>query len=297
MIQMATRRFCVCRKSFFTGERILRSAVWSGAALTVGAVLCVILFVLVRGIPCLSIERLTDGYSLLPGSEKTGLLPMLLNTLYTVAVTLFFAIPPGVGCAVYLACYAGNGAFPEMIRFSVGVLSGFPSVLFGLFGCTVFCSALGLQTSLLAGCLTMALCVLPTIVRTAEEALSAVPEELEEGALALGAGKAAVIRTILLPGALPGILTGVSLSAGKIIGESAVFLFTAGFSYQMPRGVVSHLLESGRTLTLHLYQLARESGSEEATQGAFAAAAVLLILIFLLNRLTGLCRRMGKRRR
>ena len=291
------RRFCFFRGKIPTKENVLRITVWAGAAVTVGTVLCVILFVLVRGIPCLSLERLTDGYSLLPGSEKTGLLPMLLNTLYTVAVTLTFAIPPGVGCAVYLACYGGNGAFPEMIRFSVGVLSGFPSVLFGLFGCTVFCSALGLQMSLLAGCLTMALCVLPTIIRTAEEAIAVVPAELEEGALALGAGKVTVIRTILLPGALPGIMTGVSLSAGKIIGESAIFLFTAGFSYQMPRGVISHLMESGRTLTLHLYQLARESGSEEATEGAFAAAAVLLLLIFLLNRLTNLCRRMGKRRR
>ena len=287
----------IYQKTAAPRERLFRIIVWVGAGITVSAVLCVIVYILIRGVPCLNWERLTTGFSQMPDSTERGLLPMLLNTLYTVAVTLLLALPPGIGCAVYLNCFAGRNTFSEAVRFSVGVLSGLPSVLFGLFGYTLFCAALGLQTSLLAGCLTMALCVLPMIIRTVEEALAAVPRELPEGALALGAEKSTVIRTILLPGALPGILTSVTLAAGKITGESAVFLFTAGMSYKMPRGAFSHLMESGRTLTLHLYQLARESGTEEAMDGAFAAAAVLLFLVLLLNRLAALCRRLEKRRR
>lgn len=264
-------------------DLLLKGCVYGAAALTFTVMLGIMGYILARGIPQLTWGFLSRGYSELDPDQK-GILPMLVNTLYVVGVTLLIAGPIGIGSAVYLTQYARQGRFVRMVRITTEVLSGIPSILFGLFGYTVFCQLLRLQTSILAGCLTMALCVLPTVIRTTEEALLAVPRAYQEGALALGAGKLRVILGIVLPGALPGILTAVVLAMGRIVGESAALLFTAGMSYGMPEGFFSHVMDSGRTLTLHLYQTAREASTPDAMNLAFGTAAVLLLVVFVLNR-------------
>ena len=219
------------------------------------------------------------------------MLPMIINTLYIVVITLLIVTPIGIASAIYLTQYARQGKLVKTIRFTTEVLSGVPSIVFGLFGYTVFCVMMGMGYSILAGCLTMTICILPTIVRTTEESLLAVPESYKEGALALGAGKTRVVLGMVLPCAMPGILTAVILGMGRIVGESAALLFTSGIATNMPDGVLSHVMSSGRTLTLHLYQTATEATDPAAFQIAYATAAVLLILVFILNRLAGLLSR------
>lgn len=278
------------------GDVLLKGCVYGAAALTFTVLLGIMGYLLFRGLPQLSWGFLSRGYSEADPSQN-GILPMLINTLYVVGVTLLIAGPIGIGSAIYLTQYARQGRFVRMVRFTTEVLSGIPSILFGLFGYTVFCQLLRLQTSILAGCLTMALCVLPIIIRTTEEALLSVPRAYRDGALALGAGKLRVVLGIILPGALPGILTAVVLAMGRIVGESAALLFTAGMSYAMPQGIFSHVMDSGRTLTLHLYQTAREASTPDAMDTAFGTAAVLLILVFALNRAAWLLTKMVKRGR
>lgn len=265
-------------------EALLSGLIWGCAALTVAVLLGILLYVLARGLPHIRWEFLTGVYSARDPAGG-GILPMLLNTLYIVLLTLAIVTPLGLGGAVYLTQYAKQGRLLSAIRFTTELLAGIPSVLFGLFGYTLFCVGLGLGTSLLAGSLTMSLVVLPTMIRTTEESLLTVPRGYQEGALALGAGKLRVILGITLPCAVPGILTAVVLGMGRIVGESAALLFTSGMGYEMPRGVFSHIFDSGRTLTLHLYQTAKQAASPEAFDTAFATAAVLLLLVFLLNRL------------
>lgn len=271
-------------------DGVLKACIFTATGLTVAILLGILLYILIRGVPYLSWGFLTNAYSETNSALK-GILPMLLNTLYIVVITLLIAAPIGIGSAIYLTQYAKQGRLVRAIRFTTEVLSGIPSILFGLFGYTVFCTLFRLQTSILAGCLTMTLCVLPTIIRTTEEALLAVPASYREGAMALGAGKFRVIVGIVLPCAMPGVLTAVILAMGRIVGESAALLFTSGVSYNMPSGPFSHIFESGRTLTLHLYQTAREASSEDAMHIAFATATVLLIVVFLLNRLASLLSR------
>lgn len=282
------------QKKIRVSDGLLKAAVYTAAALTFLVLIGLMGYLLVRGLPELSWRFLSRTYSEIdPG--QTGILPMLINTLYVVGVTLLIAGPVGVATAVYLTQYAKQGRFVEMVRFATEVLAGIPSILFGLFGYTVFCQLLRLGTSLFAGCLTMTLCVLPTIIRTTEEAFLAVPRPYLQAAMALGAGKLRVILGILLPNAMPGILTALVLTVGRVVGESAALLFTAGMSYGMPRGIVSHVFESGRTLTLHLYQTAREASTPDAMNTAFGTAAVLLLLIFLLNRIAWLLGRVFRK--
>ena len=177
---------------------------------------------------------------------------MIINTLYIVVITLLIAAPIGISSAIYLTQYAKQGRLVRSIRFTTEVLSGIPSIIFGLFGYTVFCILFRLQVSILAGCLTMAICILPTIVRTTEESLLSVPTSYKEGALALGAGKLRVILGIVLPCAMPGVLTAVILAVGRIVGESAALLFTSGIGYSMPRGFFRQIMTSGRTLDVAL---------------------------------------------
>ena len=218
--------------------------------------------------------------------DQKGILPMIINTLFIVVITLLIAVPIGLSSAIYLTQYAKQGRLVRSIRFTTEVLSGIPSIIFGLFGYTVFCILFRLQVSILAGCLTMTICILPTIVRTTEESLMAVPTSYKEGALALGAGKLRVILGIVLPCAMPGVLTAIILAVGRIVGESAALLFTSGIGYSMPKDFFRQIMTSGRTLTLHLYQTAREASTPDAMNIAFGTAAVLLILVFLLNCLT-----------
>lgn len=278
------------RKTRRPGDKALAFCIYLAAALTVCILVGIIGYILVKGVPHISWSFLSTSFSALD-EGRNGILPMIIKTLYIVVITLLIVTPIGIASAIYLTQYARQGKLVKTIRFTTEVLSGVPSIVFGLFGYTVFCVMMGMGYSILAGCLTMTICILPTIVRTTEESLLAVPESYKEGALALGAGKTRVVLGMVLPCAMPGILTAVILGMGRIVGESAALLFTSGIATNMPDGVLSHVMSSGRTLTLHLYQTATEATDPAAFQIAYATAAVLLILVFILNRLAGLLSR------
>lgn len=268
-------------------DTVLKILINSAAAITVLVLAGIILYILINGLPYINWDFLSKPYSETDMSLR-GILPMLINTLYIVAITLLIATPVGIASAIYLTQYAKQGRLVRCIRFTTEVLSGIPSIIFGLFGYTIFCIMFRMGTSIIAGCLTMTICILPTIVRTTEESLLAVPGSYKEGALALGAGKLRVIMGIVLPCAMPGILTAVILGMGRIVGESAALLYTSGMAYNMPSDVLSHIGGAGRTLTLHLYQSAKQANTPDAFNVAFATAAVLLILVFCLNLLANL---------
>lgn len=294
----ALERPSLYRKRRSPSDLILKILIYAAAAVTVVTLAGILLYILVNGLPYVSWKFLSTPYS--PSNEEMrGILPMIINTLYIVAITLLIATPVGISSAIYLTQYARQGRLVKTIRFTTEVLSGIPSIIFGLFGYSVFCILFRLNTSILAGSLTMTLCILPTIVRTTEESLLAVPAAYKEGAMALGAGKLRVVLGIVLPCAMPGVLTAVILAMGRIVGESAALLYTSGLAYYMPKpgveGAFNQILQSGRTLTLHLYTTAMESTSPDSFQIAFATASVLLLLVFLLNLLAGLLSRALKK--
>ena len=280
--------FSLYTKKKRPSDLLLKIAIYGAAVITVVILAGILIYILANGLPAISWDFLTSTFSQSSETER-GILPMLINTLYIVLITLLIATPIGICSAIYLTQYAKQGRLVKTIRFTTEVLSGIPSIIFGVFGYSVFCILFRLNTSILAGCLTMTICILPTIVRTTEESLLAVPSSYKEGAMALGAGKLRVVLGIVLPCAMPGVLTSVILAMGRIVGESAALLYTAGLSYYMPKegveGAIQHITESGRTLTLHLYQTAMESTRPDSFQIAFATAAVLLVLIFVLNLL------------
>lgn len=271
-------------------DGVLRGLIYLCAGITVCVLVGLIAYILIQGVPYITWSFLSTPYSARNEALK-GILPMIINTLYIVAITLLIVTPVGLSAAIYLTQYAKQGRLVKAIRFTTEVLSGVPSIIFGLFGYTVFCVMLGMGVSILAGCLTMTICILPTIVRTTEESLLAVPDSYKEGALALGAGKLRVVLGIVLPCAMPGVLTALILGMGRIVGESAALIFTSGMSYDMPREFFGHVMQSGRTLTLHLYQMASQATDPNAFHIAYATASVLLILVFLLNRLASLLSR------
>lgn len=279
------------QKTSRVSDKVLRLLIYLCAGLTLGVLIAILVYIFGNGIGYLSWEFLFSPYSPVASSPDKGILPMIINTLYVVVITLIIVVPVGICSAVYMTQYAKQGAVIKLIRFATDTLAGIPSILFGLFGYTVFCVMFGMRTSILAGCLTMVICVLPTIVRTTEEALLAVPKGYKEGAMALGAGKFRVIAGIVIPCAVPGILTAVILAMGRIIGESAALLFTVGTGTNMADNAVGHLFESGRTLTLHLYYMATTSTEANAMQVCFATATVLLILVLLLNLIAKLTAR------
>ena len=276
------------RKHTSPSDVILKVLIYAAAVITVLTLVGIIAYILIRGVPYLSWQFLSTPYSE-TNMEQRGILPMIINTLYMVVISLLISTPIGISSAIYLTQYARQGRLVKTIRFTTEILSGIPSIIFGLFGYTVFCILFRLGTSILAGALTMTICILPTIVRTTEESLLAVPSSYKEGAMALGAGKLRVIMGIVLPCAMPGVLTAVILAMGRIVGESAALLYTSGLAYNMPsggwEGIAGHALDSGRTLTLHLYQTAMQAVTPDAFNVAFATASVLLILVFLLNML------------
>lgn len=269
-------------KDFF-----LKAIINISALITVVTLIGIIAYILINGLPHVSWKFISTGYSENNPNLK-GILPMIINTFYIVIITLLIATPLGVACAIYLTQYAKQGRLVKTIRFATEVLSGIPSIIFGLFGYTVFCIMFRLGTSILAGCLTMTMCILPTIIRTTEEALMSVPSSYKEGALALGAGKLKIIMGIVLPSAMPGVLTALVLAMGRIVGESAALLYTSGMAYNMSSNVFDKITSSGRTLTLHLYQVAKQANTPNAFNIAFATAAVLLILVFILNMVANL---------
>lgn len=238
-------------------------------------VLFLLIYVLFKGLPNITLELLTEKPSIL--ENKIGILPDILNTLYIVTATLLIVLPLGVGAAIYLTEYAENKKVVSAIEYAAETLSGIPSIIYGLIGMLLFSNNFG--TSLLSGALTLVIMNLPTVMRTTQESLKTVPNEYREGAFGLGAGKWRVIRTVVLPGCVDGVVTGCILSVGRILGESAALLFTAGFAHSL-NGFFSGLFQPGSTLTVALYVYAKEEGE---FQIAFAIAAILMILTLIIN--------------
>ena len=259
-------------------NRFFTAAVWVAAALVIVLVAGIIGLVLVRGIPHISWAFLTTKASVLKGTD--GILPAILNTLYVILLTLLIVLPLGVGAAVYLTEYASNRRLIAIIEFTNETLAGIPSILYGLVGMLVFAQALGFQTCLLSGSLTLVVMNLPTIIRTTQESLKTVPQGYREGALGLGAGKWHIIRTIVLPCSIDGIVTGCILAVGRIVGESAALLFTAGAAEVIAQNVVKAYASNGATLSVLLYLRAFEDGDFDS---AWAIGAVLLVLVLVIN--------------
>ena len=256
---------------------VMRALMYLAAGLSAALALFLLIYVLAKGLPNLSWRLLSTAPSYLTG--EIGILPDLLNTLYIVMATLVVVLPLGVGAAVYLTEYATNRRLIAAIEYAAETLSGIPSIIYGLVGMLFFCQFLGMQTSLLAGALTLVIMNLPTVMRTTQESLKTVPQSYREGAFGLGAGKWRTIRTLVLPGCVDGILTGCILSVGRILGESAALLFTAGFAHAV-NGILDGLTSAGSTLTVALYIYAKEQGEFGV---AFAIAALLMLLTLLIN--------------
>ena len=276
------------RRAYILVMRILMGA---AATITAALVLFLIAYVLVKGLPNVSWTLLSTAPSYL--SDRIGILPDLLNTLYIVIATLLIVLPLGVGAAIYLTEYATNRRVIGVIEYAAETLSGIPSIIYGLVGMLFFCQFLNMKTSLLAGALTLVIMNLPTIMRTTQESLKTVPQSYREGAFGLGAGKWRVIRTVVLPGCVDGVITGCILSVGRILGESAALLFTAGFAHAL-NGFFDGLSSAGATLTVALYVYAKEQGQFDV---AFAIAAILMLLTLLINGAAMLVERYFRRKR
>lgn len=255
----------------------VKFAVYAASVLTVSLLVGLIGYILYRGLPNLSWELVSTQTSYLRGT--IGILPNLVNTLYIILVAMAIVLPLSVGAAIYLTEYATNRHLTRLIEFAAETLSGIPSILFGLVGMLLFVQRMGLGAGILAGGLTLVMMILPTIVRTTQESLKTVPQAYREGALALGAGKWRMIRTVVLPSAVDGIVTGCILAIGRITGESAALLFTAGFGLKL-NSFVKALRASSATLTVALYVYASEQGKIDV---AFAIALILLALTLVIN--------------
>lgn len=275
-----------------TYEIVMHGLAGLCAALTSALVLFLIAYVLIRGIPNISWEFLSSKPSYL--ADSVGILPDILNTLYIVLGTLVWVLPLGVGAAIYLTEYASNHRIVGAIEYAAETLSGIPSIIYGLVGMLFFCNFLGFQTSLQAGAMTLVIMNLPTVMRTTQESLKTVPQSLREGAFGLGAGKWRVIRTVVFPGCVDGIITGCILAVGRILGESAALLFTAGFAHNIYNIFVDGLSGAGATLTVALYVYAKEQGDFEI---AFAIAAILMALTVIINLVATLVGKYYQKRR
>ena len=262
------------RRAYILTMRILMGA---AAIITAALVLFLIAYVLIKGLPNVSWTLLSTAPSYL--SDRIGILPDILNTLYIVIATLLIVLPLGVGAAIYLTEYATNRRLIGAIEYAAETLSGIPSIIYGLVGMLFFCQFLNMKTSLLAGALTLVIMNLPTIMRTTQESLKTVPQSYREGALALGAGKWRMVRTVVLPNAVDGIVTGCILAVGRIVGESAALLYTAGFGLVL-NDFVTALHSSSATLTVALYVYANDRGR---TDVAFSIASVLMLLTLVIN--------------
>ncbi len=260
-------------------------------AITVGVAGFMLIYVMYRGLPNISWEFLTTARSYI--NNSIGILPDILNTIYVLITTLVIVIPLGVGAAIYLTEYAKSKKLVSAIEFAAETLSGIPSIIYGLVGILIFCQGLGLGNTLLAGVLTLAIMNLPTIMRTTQESLKTAPLAYREGAFGLGAGKWRVIRTVVLPGCIDGVITGCILSVGRILGESAALLYTAGFAHKL-HGFIDGLQSSGATLTVALYVYAKENANFDV---AFAIASILMILTLILNISAALLQRHFKKKR
>ena len=262
------------------GDNILKALIYLAAGVAIALLVGIMGYVFVRGLPQVSWQLLSTVQSSLKGTF--GILGNIINTIYIIVITLIIAAPIGIGSAIYLNEYAKPGKLVRTIEFTTEILSGIPSIIFGLFGMVFFGMTLKLGYSVLTGSFTLTLMVLPLITRNTQEALKTVPDSYRSGALGIGATKWYMIRTILLPSAAPGILTGVILSIGRIVGESAALLFTAGSGFQLPKNLFGKLFESSGTLTIQLYLSMQKAKYDQA----FGIAVVLLIIVLGINLLT-----------
>lgn len=262
------------------GDNILKVLIYLAAGVAIALLVGIMGDVFVRGLPQVSWQLLSTVQSSLKGTF--GILGNIINTIYIIVITLIIAAPIGIGSAIYLNEYAKPGKLVRTIEFTTEILSGIPSIIFGLFGMVFFGMTLKLGYSVLTGSFTLTLMVLPLITRNTQEALKTVPDSYRSGALGIGATKWYMIRTILLPSAAPGILTGVILSIGRIVGESAALLFTAGSGFQLPKNLFGKLFESSGTLTIQLYLSMQKAKYDQA----FGIAVVLLIIVLGINLLT-----------
>ena len=275
-------------------DRVLRFLLYFCATLTCALLIFIIGYIFVRGLPHVTWEFLSTEPSYI--NDTIGILPNIANTIYIVVVTLIIILPLGVGAAVYLTEYAKNQKLVAAIEFATETLTGIPSIIFGLVGMLFFCELLGLQASLLAGSLTLVIATIPTIIRTTQESLKTVPQSYREASLGLGAGKWHMIRTVVLPSSIDGIVTGCILAIGRIVGESAALLFTAGMGMSMNDffGSVSNFMHSsGSSLTVALYVYARERAEFDV---AFAIAAILMLLTLIINLAASLVGRKLKKK-
>ncbi|WCE32313.1 phosphate ABC transporter permease PstA [Vibrio sp. SCSIO 43137] len=264
-------------------DSVLRGFIWLAAGLTVGFLFWIIWYILSNGLKFVDWNFITDNYTA-TGKEK-GIFPMIVSTIYMVIASIAVAAPLGIMTAIYLTEYAKVGSrFVKVIRFCTESLAGIPSIIFGLFGMTFFVAILGLGFSILSGALTLSILILPVIIRTTEEALMAVPHTYREGSYALGSSKIYTIWRLILPSAMPGIITSIILSIGRVIGESAPVFLTAGMVARIP----DSLLDSGRTLTVHLYKLTTELFTVDEWNQAYGTATVLIVVVLLINMTTKL---------
>lgn len=270
---------------------MMRTLMLVCAALTCALAAFLILYVLARGVPHLSWQLLSTKPSYL--DDTIGILPDIISTVCMVLATLLVVLPLGVCAAVYLTEYAANKKLVAVIEYAAETLSGIPSIIYGLVGQMFFCQFLGMKKSLIAGAMTLVIMNLPTIMRTTQESLKTVPQSYREGAFGLGAGKWRTIRTVVLPGCVDGVITGCILSVGRILGESAALLFTAGFAHAL-NDFFEGLSSAGATLTVALYVYAKEQGRFDV---AFAIAAILMILTLLINGAATLVERYFRRKR
>jgi len=259
-------------------RKILDTLLYGVMAAAMAGVIIALLYVLVY------IFRSQAGYLNLSFlfSAETGILPMIVTTVYVVLVSIAVALPVGLATAIFLNEYSGNSPLIKILRLAIETLAGIPSIIYGLFGLLMFCRMLNFGQSIIAGSFTLSIMILPVIIRTTEESLKSIPDTFREGSLALGATKLQTIFHVVLPSALPGILTSVILAIGRVVGESAPVLLTVGLSKNMPRTI----FESGRTLTIHLYYLTAEAVRPEDFGIAFATASVLVILVVVINAAT-----------
>lgn len=265
-----SRRQAVKRKVY---DGILKGLIWLCAAITMAVLIWIIVYVVINGLPFITWEFVS-----------TEIMPMIVSTVFLILLSVVIATPIGIGSAIYLVEYAKQGKIVKTIRFATESLAGIPSIIYGLFGMIFFVGTMGFGYSLLSGALTLSIMVLPTIIRTTEETLKAVPDSFREGSLGLGATKLRTIFKIVLPSALSGIITAVILTIGRIVGETAAVYLTAGMVPNMPSGIMS----SGRTLSVHLYMLASEATGADAFGKAFATATILILVVLVINFLANL---------
>ena len=284
-------------KTNFTARRRVWGAVMRGLMVLCAVITCalaafLIIYVLAKGVPNLSWQLLSTKPSYL--DDTIGILPDIISTVCMVLTTLLIVLPVGVCAAVYLTEYAGNRKLVAVIEYAAETLSGIPSIIYGLVGQMFFCQFLGMKKSLIAGAMTLVIMNLPTIMRTTQESLKTVPQSYREGAFGLGAGKWRTIRTVVLPGCVDGVITGCILAVGRILGETAALLYTAGFAHALYGSLSETLQGAGATLSVALYVYAKEQGEFDV---AFAIAAILMLLTLLINLAATLVGKYFKRRR